>query len=213
MKKMRLVSPNIYHLFNRSIAKFRIFNNEHNIRRFLEIVDYYNKTLISVSFSKAKEKSAYKYHDVIYPHPESVVKYLAYCIMPTHYHFLVKVVDDEKISQYISNIENAYTRFFNIKNNRKGPLWESRFKAVMIKDDSQLIHVHRYIHLNPSTLGLVDMPEEWEFSSYKNFIRDNSIYPLMNELSIDNRRRYRQFVEDNKDYQKTLHLIKKVVFE
>lgn len=120
--------------------------------------------------------------------------------MPDHYHLLIKSLSHEKISKYISDVENSYTRYFNIRNNRKGPLWQSRFKAVVIKNNLQLLHVSRYIHLNPTTNSLVNHPEDWRFSSYK-------------EISISNRFTYKRFVENNINYQRRLKQIKKLVLE
>ena len=122
--------------------------------------------------------------------------------MPDHYHLLFKVTSEKLISKYISDIENSYTRYFNLKHNRKGPLWQSRYRAVPITSNEQLLHVSRYIHLNPTTKGLVDFPEEWKYSSYKDIISSQSILDSLVEISIQDRKKYKKFVDDNLDYQK-----------
>ncbi len=214
MRRKTFVAPYIYHLFNRSISHFRIFDANSDKTRFLQILDHYNNTdRRGMPLSRAIKSKEYEYHNIILPRPNIIVKILAYCIMPTHYHLLVKAVHANQLPRYISNIENAYTRFFNKKHSRKGPLWESRFKAVIIEGNEQLLHVHRYIHLNPSTSNLVNNPEDWPFSSYRDFIKDDSLYKLLKEISINNSRKYRAFVENQKDYQKTLRLIKKKLID
>jgi putative transposase len=92
--------------------------------------------------------------------------------MPDHYHLLLKILKNKYLSKYISDVENSFTRYFNIRFKRKGPLWQTSFKAVRIKNDQQLLHVSRYIHLNPITANLVNRSEDWKFSSYQDFIND-----------------------------------------
>ena len=94
--------------------------------------------------------------------------------MPDHYHLLLKIIKGD-FSKYLGTVENSYSRFFNLKYNRKGPLWQGSFKAVRIKNNEQLLHVSRYIHINPTTSNLIAKPENWRYSSYKDFIENNEI--------------------------------------
>jgi putative transposase len=79
--------------------------------------------------------------------------------MPTHIHLVLRQLKDGGISKFMSNILNSYSRYFNIKHNRKGPLWEGRFRKVLVGSDEQLLHLTRYVHLNPVTACLVDKPK------------------------------------------------------
>lgn len=205
----------IWHIFNKSIANFGIFNDLNNSYRFTNTFSYYNNKLTLESFSKfLKKNSKYKNEKIIYPKDNSLSKILSYCIMPDHYHFLLKVLEDSSLSKFINNVENSFTRYFNIKFYRKGPLWQSAFKSVEIRSNTQLLHVSRYIHLNPITSNLVDKPEDWTFSSYKDFITDkNLLNNFMKEISIDDIDDYRQFVENNIEYQRELKHIKKLILE
>ncbi len=106
---------------------------------------------------------------------------------------------------FMKHILDSYSRYFNTKNNRKGPLWQGRFKHVLIETEEQFMHTTRYIHLNPTTDFLVERPEYWQFSSYKEYIGlDNKgicnfkkYYPLVPE-------EYRKFVEAQIQYQQEL---------
>lgn len=110
----------------------------------------------------------------------------------------------------MNNVENSFSRFFNIKFERKGPLWQSRFKHVRILSNKLLLHISRYIHLNPTSSGLVKNPEDWLFSSYKNFVTEPILLKKeLTEISINNLQRYKQFVESNKEYQRKLKEIRK----
>lgn len=115
---------------------------------------------------------------------------------------------------YISKVENSFSRFFNLKFKRKGPLWQSRFRAIKIKTNEQLLHVHRYTHLNPTTSELVDRAEDWILSSYRDFI-ENPIFLKreIKEISISDPDSYKKFVEDQKDYQRNLKKIKNLLLE
>jgi putative transposase len=134
--------------------------------------------------------------------------------MPDHYHFLLKIMKSNSFSKFLGDVENSFTRYFNIRFDRRGPLWQNSFKAVEIRSNEQLLHVSRYIHLNPTTSRLVDKPEDWIFSSYKDFITNkNLLNDFMKEISINDITDYKKFVENNIEYQRELKNIKKLLFE
>jgi len=133
--------------------------------------------------------------------------------MPDHYHLLIKANHEKLISKYINDLQNSYTRYYNKMNNRKGPLWQSRFRATYIEDDFTLLHVHRYIHLNPTTAGLVIKPEEWRWSSYRDYISDDNVLKTNREVSIKSIPQYKKFVDNQIDYQKTIKGIRRKLLE
>jgi putative transposase len=217
MKKLNFSTGEIFHVFNKSIANYGIFKDLNNSQRFINTLDYYNSGLINESFSKYLKRNDDNYNNCLslfYPKEFPYLKFLSYCVMPDHYHLLLKILKDGCLSKYISDVENSFTRYFNIKFERKGPLWQTSFKAVRIKSDQQLLHVSRYIHLNPTTSGLVERPEDWKFSSYQDFISNKKILEeMVTEISISHPVEYRKFVEDQKDYQKELKLIQKLILD
>ncbi len=211
MKKFYL--NNIYHVFNKSIANYPIFKSDENSIRFLKTLDYYNNENIIINLSRFLENNSDFTPNLFKINENSLVKILGYCIMPDHYHILVKILKEECLSKYINNVENSYTRFFNLKFNRKGPLWQSRFKSVRIRSNEQLLHVSRYIHLNPTTSSLVKKPEEWQFSSYQFYLNNKIIKEYLKEISTNNSLDYKKFCENNIDYQRKLKIIKKLIFD
>jgi len=215
MRRLEFFSEGeIFHIYNKSISNFGIFKSKENSQRFLNLLDYYNNNNIKIKFSDAVDRGIYTFSNILLPKSDSLVKFLSYCIMPDHYHLLIKIIHNNCLSHYIGNIENSFTRYFNIKFNRRGPLWQSEFKAVRITSDEQFLHVSRYIHLNPTTAGLVKKPEDWKFSSYKDIISDDHfLKEVLTEFSITDRLFYQKFVNDNKDYQKKLKMIKRLVLE
>lgn len=204
---------NIFHVFNKSIANFGIFNNAVNCQRFLETLDYYNNN-VHERYSRAVERKRYSYENLLIIDHEKKIKFIAYCLMPDHYHVLIKILQENILSKYINDIENSYSRYFNIKHKRKGPLWQTAFKSVQIQNNEQLLHVTRYIHLNPVTNYLVDDPSRWVYSSYKDYIENKDLLrKTITEVSIPSRISYKRFVENQKDYQRRLKEIKKQILE
>lgn len=93
-----------------------------------------------------------------------VLQLNAYCLMPNHYHLLLYQNNEAAITKFIQSIGTAYTIYFNKKYQRRGTLFESRFKAVEICSDTQLQHISRYIHLNHWDYT------SWQFSSYEDYL-------------------------------------------
>lgn len=213
-RKDKFVEGEIYHIFNKSISNYGIFKDLDNSQRLLNVVEYYNNRLITKSYSQFVIRKKFDYKNIIYPIENSYFKLLSYCIMPDHYHFLVKILVNNSLSRLINTIEGSFTRYFNIKFYRKGPLWQSAFKSVEIRSNEQLLHVSRYIHLNPTTSNLVNRPEDWIFSSYKDFITDENVLRIhMKEISINEVVTYKRFIDNNIEYQRELKHIKKLIFE
>ena len=144
------------------------------------------------------------------------VQWIAYCFMPTHIHLVLKQIKKNGISDLMSDALNSYTRYFNINHKRKGPLWVGRFKNVHIESDEQLRHVTRYLHLNPTTANLAKKSEDWDYSSYLEYIAPRSVKrPLckFDDLLDFKPASYRKFTEDQIDYQRQLAEIKHLTLE
>ncbi len=149
---------------------------------------------------------------------EKLVDIICFCLMPNHFHFMLKQKLDNGISTFISNFTNSYTRYFNTKHERIGPLFEGIFKAVRIESEEQLIHTSRYIHLNPVSSFLIEPKdlENYQWSSYLEFLgfSDENLtiknlvlnfFPLVSD--------YKKFVLDHADYARQLELIKHLTLE
>ena len=202
-----LVTGEYYHIFNRGNDKRDIFTKPRDFRRFLQTFYYYQFTGPKPSFSKFAKSDLNSFK----PDPEKkLVDILCYCLMPNHFHFLVKQLKDNGVSIFLSQISNSYTKYFNIKYTRVGALLQGVFKAVRIETDAQLIHVSRYIHLNPVVSGLIMKPEEYQWSSYPEYITQNPFFCSINEIMslFKSPQKYREFVEAQIDYGTTLEILK-----
>lgn len=214
------VNDQIYHVFNKTIDKRKIFNEEKNCLNFLEISKYYRSEKANISFSKLKTLSNDKLKNIL--REINYQKYFrveiyAYCLMPTHFHFLLKQLQEGGIKRYMSNILNSFTKSFNTKFERLGPIYLPLFKSERIKSDEQFIHNSRYIHLNSYSSGIIKNINDlikYPWSSFKDYVtaKNNSMVntePILSYFDLD-RDKYKKFVLDNADYQKTLEYLKHI---
>ncbi|WP_421773022.1 transposase [Gracilimonas sp.] len=167
------LSENTYHIWTHANGDDNFFRCEDNYRYFLK---------------------KYKHH----VHP--VVDTFAYCLMPNHFHFMVRIkkevdvldfVRDKKsnrtlqgfetlggfskvISQQFSNLFNAYTQAYNKKYSRKGSLFMSNFKRKIIHSDDYFVRLIAYIHNNPVHHGFTDDMNDWPFSSWHAYVTEKS---------------------------------------
>jgi putative transposase len=216
-RKVPLEIGRVYHLFSKSIAGFTIFRNNSEYQRMRDLLIYYNFINLPWKFSRFCERKDKEIaYDRYFTKTEKLVDIIGYCIMPTHIHLILRNLDYKAISTFMRKILDSYAKYFNIKTKRKGPLWQSRFKNVLVETDQQLIHLTRYLHLNPVTARLVDKPEDWNLSSYKEFLNDieenKRICSYADILNI-NPKEYKDFVNSQIDYQRELAELKKVWIE
>ena len=148
----------ICHVFNKSIGDIEVFKNDCEFLRIIEAMCFYQrenqKTRFSVFAEQVLHRPGVGCSADIDNLGGKIVEILAYCIMPTHFHLLLKELKEKGIASFINNLLNSYTRYFNVKYLRKGTLWEGPTKKVIAKTDNQFAHLTRYIHLNPVTAYL-----------------------------------------------------------
>lgn len=203
------VNDQIYHVYNRGSEKRRIFNNRRDYLRFLKTIAYYQITGPKPKFSRFY-RSVFKLD-----YSKKIIDILAYCLMPNHIHLLAKQLKDGGITEFVGKTANSYTKYYNTKYDRVGHLFQGEFKAVLVEDDNQLMHVHRYIHLNPLVSSFVDNLEDYEWSSYKEFTQAFSGLCSKSEIMSFFKlpKNYKNFVLDQASYAKELEYIKHKVIE
>lgn len=173
-----------YHVYNRGHNKQTIFYDAKDYRRYLKRLGEYLKK-----------------HEVTL---------LAHCLMPNHLHLLLRQDGNESIDRFIHRLHTAYTMYFNKKYEKVGAVFQGRFKAKMIDTDEYLLHVSRYIHINPIELfhaqgrALSTELVEYPWSSYGEYVElrpkflcDPTI--ILNYFSnspLRGKTTYRAFVEE-----------------
>lgn len=219
-RKIAFRNDQFYHIFNRGIERRTVFTTKKEFNRAKQLIKFYRHKEIPLRFSRIMQQPndvREKILEKLYKN-EKIVEILAFCLMPNHFHFLLKQVADNGVATFISNITNAYTKYFNTKHKRVGPLFQGTFNAVIVETDEQLIHLSRYIHLNPVVSSIIDHDklENYSYSSYLEYLSlsDDEITEHEFVLTFFKKvNQYQEFVNDQIDYAKKLETIKHLVLE
>lgn len=171
----------IVHIFNRGNNKEKIFFDEQDYKAFLfrlglalgfEEKELQKEKLISLPYSRVRiidtNKKDFGLH--------------AFCLMPNHFHLLIEQTRDTPISRLISKTCTSYAKYVNKKYGRIGHVFQDAFKCVQIIDDSQLMWVSAYIHMNPVKDDLVKNPLLYKWSSYKDYVENRNLLIMRTDL-------------------------------
>lgn len=218
-RKIVLATDQIYHVFNRSVAKEILFLPKINLNKALEIANFYRfpqRLRLSKFKSLTPEvKSAYLASlNNIMP----LVEIYAFAFMPNHYHFLLKQLQDGGISRFIGNFQNSFAKIYNLKNNRNGAVFQNQFRAKRPETDDEFLHISRYIHLNPVTAYLIEFKDlvDYLWTSFPAYAQ-NKPSSFLNTTVLNGMvgpgEEHVRFVGDQIDYQRTLDSLKHLVME
>ena len=145
-RKTVFTAGHYYHVYNRGVSGEAIFREEANYLYLLHLTG----TAIE----------------------EFDVSVIAYCLMPNHYHFLLRQDGKHSISNFMHSIFNAYTKAINKSYQRSGSLFEKPFKRKPVTKNRYFKALVAYIHQNPQRHGLIDDFRDWPFSSYQALISE-----------------------------------------
>jgi putative transposase len=146
-----------YHVTARGNERKEIYKNDRDREKFLEYL------------ASAVERYKAKIH--------------VYCLMSNHYHMLIETPSGN-LSQIMRHVNGSYTAYFNAKRDRSGHLFQGRYKAILVDKDAYAGELSRYIHLNPVRAGMTEDPEEYEWSSYRAYIRKSRTRKWLTEEFI-----------------------------
>lgn len=218
-RRIPLVDEEYYHIFNRGVARQPTFLNKNDYKQALLALSYYRFTSPPVRLSRFKEFSKEERNRIAanMRKKEKFAEIISFVFMPNHFHLLLKQTVNNGIPHFLSKFTNSYTKYFNTKYNRVGPLFQGVFKSVHIESDEQLIHLSRYIHLNPVVSAVIDQQSlfSYEWSSLPDFLAGKSdlvqIEPILKQFkTLED---YKKFILDNVDYGKKLEEIKHLILE
>lgn len=184
-----------YHVYARGGSKRRIFLDEEDYLKFLQLLERY------LSPEDARNSSG-----VPYPNFYNKVDLLAYCLMPNHFHLFVYQRQIHMLTSLMQSVMTSYSRYFNTKYKRTGALFESRFRASPILDEGYLEHISRYIHLNPRQW------RDYEYSSLPYYLQQDTVSWVRPERILSMFKtpaEYLQFVEDYQENKKMMDILKK----
>ncbi|MFA5136512.1 MAG: transposase [Patescibacteria group bacterium] len=206
-----------YHIYNRTIASEVIFQNNRDLSRALSLIKYYRYET-SLSFSRYLQLSDKEKKQLFLQPFLPRVDIHAFCFMPNHFHLLLRQLKNKGIQETVSYFQNGMAKYINVRKKRNGSLFCHPFKAKHIESEEQLLHISRYIHLNPVVSNSIRV-EDLIFSPYTSFkhYHDKRSYPFVRTDLIINKKRsyvkYQKFVFDQADYQKKLSKIKLLMCE
>lgn len=168
------VENGIYHIYNRGVEKRDIFLDEQDYKIFL----YYLKSYLLPKEQQEKSKLPYSIRFVKSFDLSKQVKLLAYCLMPNHFHLMVKQSTERAITDLMRRLSNAYVEYFNKKYNRQGPLFRGKYKACLVENEVYLLYLSSYIHRNPFDLfsdklsqkEKLEKLRQFQYSSYADYL-------------------------------------------
>lgn len=220
-RKTLLISGEVYHIFNRGIAKQPIFLSSSDYKRCIEVINFYRFREPKIRFShynRLPQEQKRKFFENLLK-KEVDIEIFSYCLMPNHFHLLLKPLNDNSLSKFMGNFQNSYSKYFNAKYDRVGALFQATFKAIRMESNEQLIHVSRYIHLNPSSSLIIKIENlfDYPWSSLKDYFQkdiENRITSTDYVLDyFGSKDKYKRFILDQADYQRKLQRIKHLMLE
>lgn len=179
-----------YHVYSRGIAKEPIFLDLRDYALFLGLFKRY----LSSQPSKSRRHG-------LYPHYGKRLKLLSFCLMPNHIHLLIYQHDEKAMTEFMRAVMTSYSRYFNKKYKRVGPLFQSRYKASRIDRDNYLDHISRYIHLNPRDW------QDYPYSSLRYFLGQANaewVDPTQILELFPSKEQYLEFVKDYEGHKEVL---------
>lgn len=143
-RRVQFIQGGYYHIYNRGAGRQVIFSEPRNYAYLLRLLKKITQ--------------------------ECALSVIAYCLLPNHYHWLIRQDGDTSAGTLPARLFGSYTQAFNKAYGRTGTLFEGPYKAVAVTTDVYLEYLCAYIHLNPVRLGLVGEPEGWAYSNYQEWV-------------------------------------------
>lgn len=164
------ISPDeFYHVYSRGVDRRVTFSDNRDYEHFLKLLYLCNST------ERIEIRNLPKFMSVYYKkRPGTLVDIGAYCLMPNHFHLLLYEKEDGGITKFMAKLLTAYVKYFNKKEKRIGALFDGRFRARYVDDDSYMHYLYAYIHLNPLKIIQKDWKEKGikDIGVAENFLRE-----------------------------------------
>ena len=204
----------IYHILNRGVDKRIIFLDEQDYFRFVhDLFEFNDQELINTTFHifKKTENNVIGLRNIKKPR-KLLVSIHAFCLIPNHYHLLLSPCVDNGIPKFMHKLNKGYSRYFNIKHERKGTLFEGKYKSILVAEEPHFYYLPYYIHFNPLDLkfpewrekklknykGAVDFLNNYRWSSHLDYCG------IKNFPSITNREFLSDVFEGNEKYKSSV---------
>jgi len=178
MRNIKIAPGEYYHLFNRAVNKQVIFHDVRDYARFLFLILYFQSEIkfpqigrIVKEFVKSR---AFDTGDEQEISKNRTVELVAFCIMPNHFHLIVKELEEGGIADYMQRVLTAYSKYYNVKYEKSGHVFQGPYRVVHIENDRQMLYLSAYVHRNPRELkGWLGREGSYPWSSYTDFVERN----------------------------------------
>lgn len=234
MRKKEFEVGKIYHVYNRGVAKSLICANENDLWRFLQGLCLFNdennaaNVLWQLARSRGEINLEVLKDYIVKKERKPLVRILAYCVMDNHFHLLLEEIQEGGITRFMQKLGTGYVGYFNKKHKRVGPLFQGRFKAVLVENERQFLYLLVYINvINPGQFiqpklkeegvkdikKILDGVEKYSWSSHLDYLGKRGSIILQKGMfndMISTPRSYQDLVKDvleDRKYQQISHLI------
>lgn len=204
MGRTRLGEGEHYHIYNRGVEKRLIFSDDKDRWRFLTLLIAFQGNVVFNQMSRLVRLDEHRRFDIKFfkeTLKQKNVELVCFCLIPNHFHFILKEIQEGGISKFMQRLADAYTKYFNLRHGRTGHLFGGRFQSVRIDRNEYLNYLSAYIHLNPKKLVRWKGREVgYPWSSFQDFVGENRWGKFLNNSIIleqfKNGKEYGDFVED-----------------
>jgi len=172
MRKVPFVEDEYYHIYNRGVDKRSIFKDRKDLERFFQSIKEFNSvkpigSIFENSFNKEKT-------------PEKLVEIVCYCLNPNHFHFVLRQLVENGISEFMKRL-GGYTWYFNNRHKRNGALFQGKFKSSHINSNEYLLHVSAYVNLNNRFKGKSHLLSK---SSWDEYVGEENDYICNSDIVL-----------------------------
>ncbi len=203
---------NYYHIFNRGNGKNDIFLDDQDYKIFMQ-------RLLENLFPDSETSKVPSPLDLKYKRkklPPETFSLICYCLMPNHFHLLIRQNGNVKVNQLVQKLCTGYAKYFQKKYDHTGHLFQGAFKSIHVDNESYLTWLSAYIHQNPVSAYLVKDPKDYPFSSYLDYIglRDDRLCeksPILDKFKT--KEDYKKFVIDTESQLKASKSIKDLMLD
>lgn len=180
MPRDKIAPGEYYHIFNRGVAKQTIFRDRSDYARMLFLILYCQSPVTLYNIGRYTKNflttRSFKLAPAIQKKilTKRSVELISFTLMPNHFHLKIRELIEGGISAYLQRIEIAYTKYFNAKYHRSGYLLQGPFQSVLVKTNTQALHLSAYIHRNSRELaGWKNKEDRYSWSSYRDYLGPN----------------------------------------
>lgn len=201
MGRISFTNDEYYHVFNRGVDKRDVFCDEFDYYRFLKSLKEFNQLdpVVSLYIRDRLRNSGVAVGSL---QNEKLVDIISYCLIPNHFHLILKQLRTGGISEFIKRIGTGYTGYFNHKYERSGVLFQGKFKAVHIKSQDKLLFLSAYVNGNYIVHNGKD--KDWIFSSMQEYLKE------MKNILCNTKIILHEFKNRNDYYKYALEIVREI---